>query len=98
MCDILDMLIMTGANGRLGRVLAKTLAERGMTGADSRVGPDQPIQQESAARGVTKTHSAATELTRTPRGDQKGWDRLRRYHWSHGAGPSTRPQLAYPGQ
>ena len=29
MCDILDMLIMTGANGRLGRVLAKTLAERG---------------------------------------------------------------------
>jgi hypothetical protein len=30
MCDILDMLIMTGANGRLGRVLAKTLDERGM--------------------------------------------------------------------
>jgi hypothetical protein len=27
MCDILEMLIMTGANGRLGRVLAKTLAE-----------------------------------------------------------------------
>jgi nucleoside-diphosphate-sugar epimerase len=75
MCDVLDMLIMTGANGRLGRVLAKTLAEamqRKERAACARGTPSQRLQEDHPTTRPTLeiTERVAHTLERVPAGDQ----------------------------